>query len=306
MDLFFAPLQGYTDHVFRRIHHDLVGGVDAYFSPFLRWDGGKLRNKDLRDILPENNRGVPLVPQVIASGVDELAPLLDVVQQNGYDRVDINMGCPFPMQTGRGRGAALLAHPDRMETLLRESARRPELTVSVKMRIGFSEPEEGLRAVEMLNGFDISFLTIHPRLGTQHYKGQADMDAFAACMAVSRHPVVYNGDLVSTAQIDVLSRRFPDLKGVMLGRGLLARPTLAVEWRTGNPLSDDECLRRSLAMHDCLCEYAHNTLQGDHQVLARLQTFWEYQPPLMDKRVYKRLMKSKSLAGYEAVLRELR
>ena len=83
MDLFFAPLQGYTDHVFRRIHHDLVGGVDAYFSPFLRWDGGKLRNKDLRDILPENNRGVPLVPQVIASGVDELAPLLDVVQQNG-------------------------------------------------------------------------------------------------------------------------------------------------------------------------------------------------------------------------------
>ncbi len=113
-------MQGYTDHLYRSIHSRVAGGIDTYLSPFLRCDGGKVRNKDLRDIAPENNEGLDLVPQVIAADTDELAPLLDIVEQAGYNRVDLNLGCPFPLQTGRGRGAAALTHPDRIERMMQE------------------------------------------------------------------------------------------------------------------------------------------------------------------------------------------
>lgn len=298
MKLFFAPLQGYTDHHYRRLHHTLAGGVDTYFSPFLRWDGA-LRNKDLRDIQPDNNSGVPLVPQVICADGDELAHLLDVLQPLGYRQVDINMGCPFPLQTARGRGSALLARDETLASVLHEMERRPELTFSVKMRSGFTSVDEGLRCLQRLNDLPLQWVTLHPRLGRQQYKGTPDMEAFAQLASVCQHPVVYNGDLHSRQQIDDLQRTHPTLFGVMLGRGLLARPTLACEWRQQQDLTDSEVLQCSLRLHRQLYDEATRTLQGDQQILSRMRAYWEYQQPLIDKKVYKRLMKSGSCRNYE-------
>lgn len=305
MKLFFAPLQGYTDCLYRRVHHQTVGGVDAYFAPFIRWERGAVRNKDQRDIHPENNVGVPLVPQVIASDVDELRPLLDFVQTVGYRHVDINMGCPFPLQTACGRGAALLVHPDRITRMMEELHSRPELEVSVKMRSGFESGEEGLRAVEVLNEARLRFVTIHPRLGKQQYKGIPDREAFAMMMEQSAHPVVYNGDLTSVEDLEAVAKQFPGLYGVMVGRGLLACPTLGQEWRQGKRFSDEERLAATLAMHDPFYEEALRTLQGDHQVLSRMRAFWEYQQPLVPRKLYKRLMKTTSLRVYEEAVRSL-
>lgn len=305
MKLFFAPLQGYTDCLYRRVHHQIVGGVDAYCSPFIRWERGVVRNKDLRDIHPENNVGVPLVPQVIASDVDELRPLLDWIQTLGYRRVDINMGCPFPLQTACGRGAALLVHPDRITRMMEELHSRPELEVSVKMRSGFESVEEGLHAVEVLNEAQLRFVTIHPRLGKQQYKGIPDRETFAMMMEQSVHPVVYNGDLTSVEDFEAVAEQFSGLYGIMVGRGLLACPTLGQEWRQGRRLSIEERLAATHAMHDSLFEVALRTLQGDHQVLSRMHAFWEYQQPLVPKKLYKRLMKTTSLRGYEETVRSL-
>lgn len=305
MKLFFAPLQGYTDHIYRSIHNEVAGGIDEYFSPFVRCDGGTIRNKDLRDIAPESNCGVALVPQVIAAGVDELAPLLAVVEQAGYSRVDLNLGCPFPLQTGRGRGAATLANPDKVEQMMQELKRHGALKASVKMRPGFTSADEGLKTIEILNDFDLEYITIHPRLGKQQYKGQPDLEAFARLKEASRHPFVYNGDITSPDDIDRIASLFPDLHGIMIGRGLLARPTLAKEWRERREYSEGELLATSLEMHRRLYEYACRTLQGDQQVLARMQAFWEYQKPLVDKKVYKRLMKTASLRNYEEAVRSL-
>lgn len=305
MKLFFAPLQGYTDHIYRSIHNEVAGGIDEYFSPFVRCDGGTIRNKDLRDIAPESNCGVALVPQVIAAGVDELVPLLAVVEQAGYSRIDLNLGCPFPLQTGRGRGAAALANPDKVEQMMQELKRHGALKASVKMRIGFTSTDEGLKTIEILNDFDLEYITVHPRLGKQQYKGQPDLEAFARLKEASRHPIVYNGDITSPDDIDRIASLFPDLYGIMIGRGLLARPTLAKEWRERREYSEGERLATSLEMHRRLYEYACRTLQGDQQVLARLQAFWEYQKPLVDKKVYKRLMMTASLRNYEEAVRSL-
>ena len=305
MKLFFAPLQGYTDHTYRSIHNEVAGGIDEYFSPFVRCDGGTVRNKDLRDIAPENNCGVNFVPQVIAAGVEELAPLLNAVGQAGYRRVDLNLGCPFPLQTGRGRGAAALANPDKVGQMMQELKRHDTLKASVKMRTGFTSTDEGLKTIEILNDFDLQHITIHPRLGKQQYKGQPDLEAFARLKEASHHPVVYNGDITSTDDIGRIASLFPDLDAIMIGRGLLARPTLAKEWREGRERSEGERLATSLEMHRRLYEYACRTLQGDQQVLARMQAFWEYQKPLVDKKVYKRLMKTASLRNYEEAVRSL-
>ena len=305
MKFFFAPLQGYTDHSYRKVHNDIVGGIDAYFTPFLRYDGETLRNKDLKEIAFENNEGVNTVPQVIAADTNELIPLLDTVQNAGYSRVDINIGCPFPLQTAKGRGAAALAHPDRIERMMNELQKRDTLKTSVKMRAGFENASEGLRVIELLNKFELEFITIHPRLGKQQYKGLADRKLFKTMKELSHHRIVYNGDITELEHIDEIIRLFPDLSGIMIGRGLLARPTLAREWREGKVLSDAERLKISLGMHSRIFDIACHTLQGDQQVLSRMRAFWEYQKPLVDKKVYKRLMKTTSLRNYEEAVRNL-
>lgn len=305
MKFFFAPLQGYTDHSYRKVHNDIVGGIEAYFTPFLRYDGETLRNKDLKDIAFENNEGVNTVPQVIAADTNELIPLLDTVQNAGYSRVDINIGCPFPLQTAKGRGAAALAHPDRIERIMNELQKRDTLKTSVKMRAGFENASEGLRVIELLNKFELEFITIHPRLGKQQYKGLADRKLFKTMKELSHHRIVYNGDITELEHIDEITDQFPDLYGIMIGRGLLARPTLAIEWKEGKVLSDAERLKTSLEMHSRIFDRACRTLQGDQQVLSRMRAFWEYQKPLIDKKVYKRLMNTTSLRNYEEAVRNL-
>ncbi len=305
MKLFFAPLQGYTDHLYRNIHNQMMGGIDSYFSPFLRLEGSALRGKDLRDILPENNTGTPLIPQVIANGADELAPLLDVVQQLGYHRVDLNLGCPFPMQTSRGRGAALLARPEKVEELVREMEQRRELQFSVKMRSGMSSIDEGLCILRLLNDAPLDWITIHPRLCKQQYKGVPDRETFMHFLEISRHPIVYNGDITKAAQIDELQQVCPTLYGVMIGRGLLARPTLAQEWHDGEVRSDSDILALSLRMHSHLFDNACQRFQGDQQILSHMRAYWEYQQALLPRKSYKIIMRTTSLRNYEDAVASL-
>lgn len=287
----FAPLQGYTDAIYRRAHHECVGGVDEYYTPFVRMEKGEVRRKELRDTDPAANEGVPTVPQVIAKDGDEFARLCDALQGQGWDRIDLNMGCPFPMQVKAGRGCGLLQHPERVEEILREMQRRPEVTFSVKMRLGQESETEGLAVMPVINEMPLVHVTLHPRLGRQQYKGTADREAFQRFMNLSRHPMVYNGDLSSQQPaID------GQLKGVMLGRGLLARP-----WMLG----DKEPHEVVKAMHAIVYRHATEHLCGDSQILARLHAFWEYLD--IPHKQKKAIMKATTLPRYrEAVACALR
>ncbi|MBR4229465.1 MAG: tRNA-dihydrouridine synthase family protein [Bacteroidales bacterium] len=287
----FAPLQGYTDAVYRRAHWECVSGVDEYYTPFVRIEKGEVRRKDLRDTDPAANEGVPTVPQVIARDGDEFARLCDALQSQGWSRIDLNMGCPFPMQVKAGRGSGLLQHPVKVEEILREMQRRPEVTFSVKMRLGQESETEGLAVMPVINEMPLVHVTLHPRLGRQQYKGTADREAFQRFMNLSRHPMVYNGDLSSQQPaID------GQLKGVMLGRGLLARP-----WMLG----DKEPHEVVKAMHAIVYRHATEHLCGDSQILARLHAFWEYLDiPHKQKKAF---MKATTLPRYsEAVACALR
>ena len=293
----FAPLQGYTDAVYRRAHWECVGGVDEYYTPFVRIEKGEVRRKDLRDTDPERNAGVPTVPQVIAKDGEEFARLCDALQEQGWGRIDLNMGCPFPMQVKAGRGSGLLQHPERVEEIFKEMQRRPEVVFSVKMRLGEESEEEGMRVMPIVNEMPLIHVTLHPRLGRQQYKGVADREAFLRFAEVCRHPMVYNGDVLELRiengelKIGADAVESAKLKGVMIGRGLSARPWM---------LSDKEPHEVIMTMHAVVYRHATETLCGDSQILSRLHAFWEYLD--IPHKQKKAIMKATTLPRYrEAV-----
>lgn len=279
----FAPLQGYTDATYRRAHWECVGGVDEYYTPFVRIEKGEIRKKDLRDTNPEANEGVPTVPQVIARDGNEFARLCDALQEQGWRRIDLNMGCPFSMQVKAGRGSGLLQHPECVTEIHKEMLRRPEVTFSVKMRLGQMSESEGMAIMPIINEMSLTHVTLHPRLGQQQYKGTADMAAFERFKAMCKQPMVYNGDIVDLGSTTLS----PNLKGVMIGRGLLARPWM---------LSDKEPREVMKAMHTIVYRYATEHLCGDSQILSRLHAFWEY--PDIPHKQKKAIMKATTLPRY--------
>ena len=321
----FAPLQGYTDCVYRKAHHECVGGVDEYYTPFVRIEKGEVRKKDLRDTDPERNAGVPTVPQVIAKDADEFAWLCDALQEQGWGRIDLNMGCPFPMQVKAGRGSGLLQHPDRIEEIANEMQRRPEVLFSVKMRLGQESTDEGFAILPIINDIPLVHVTLHPRLGRQQYKGMVDMEAFGRFMEGCKHPMVFNGDLSQDTLLSQMqtSDSSPNLgeqhadavtlpaglKGVMIGRGLLARPWVLLGRQDAGGSKEEILDRQHLAgihydvlkqMHAKVYQYAVSNLCGDSQVLSRLHAFWEYLD--IDRKAKKAIMKATTLRRYnEAV-----
>jgi tRNA-dihydrouridine synthase len=306
LPIHFAPLQGYTDDAYRRIHHNLIGGIETYYTPFIRMEEGGLRSKEVRDIRPEYNEGVPVVPQIIMKSLKEFEYLTSEVAQRGYTRIDLNMGCPFPMQARHGRGAGLLAQTDIIRTIAQAIETRPNLRFSVKMRLGWEDKDEWRPVLEVLNTLPLTHITLHPRIGTQQYKGEVDMESFRAFYEACRHPLVYNGDIHTLDDIRSLEEAYPRLAGVMIGRGLLARPSLAIEYATEQEWSDEKQRKLLTDIHQALMEHWQPLMNSDAQLLNKLRTFWEYAEEVVGRKVYKKLMKSGSLKNYLGAVSEVK
>lgn len=305
LPIHFAPLQGYTDDVYRRIHHELIGGIRSYYTPFVRMEGGGVRSKDMRDIRPEFNEGVPVVPQIIVKSMKEFDYLTAIVEEKGYTRMDINMGCPFPMQAKHGRGAGLLAQVDTIGEMAKAMADKKHIRFSVKMRLGWENNDEWRPVLDILNDIPLEQITLHPRIGTQQYKGSVSMESFDEFQARCKHPLIYNGDVTSVEGIQALEKKYPDLAGIMIGRGLLARPTLAWEYASGKELPWEK--RRMILhdFHDRLKAHYETTANSEAQVHGRLRLFWEYMEEELGRKLYKKIMKAGNLKNYLSAVREV-
>ena len=301
----FAPLQGYTDDVYRRLHHQLIGGVDCYYTPFIRIEGGGVRSKDMRDIEPTYNEGVPVVPQIILKSLKEFDYLVNVVEEKGYKEIDLNMGCPFPMQAKHGRGSGLLAHLDVVEEVVKAIQAKQHLSFSVKMRLGWEDKEEWRPVLELLNGVPLKQITLHPRVGKQQYKGEVDMDAFQSFYELCKHPLLYNGDIMTVEAIRQMEAKYARLAGVMIGRGLLARPSLAAEYKEGRERLWQERCSQLMEMHERLKAHFEGIVNSDAQLHSKLRLFWEYMETEIERKAYKKLMKSGNLKNYLAAVQEI-
>ena len=306
--VYAAPLQGFTEAAWRNAHCRVFGGVEAYYTPFVRLEKGEIRNKDRREVSVSQNQVNSLIPQLIASEPDEMEQLVHFLLAEGYREMDVNMGCPFPLLTKRCKGSGILPHPDKVGGLLSVMSRFPEVSFSVKMRLGWQDADEWKALLPLLNESCVKQITLHPRIGKQQYKGTVDMESFTAFYDQCTLPLVYNGDLCSMDSISSVFQQFPRLKGVMLGRGLLADPSLAEAVMNGKVLERKQLYSKVLKMHELMFEqYARNIEGGDAQLLQKMKTMWEYLLPDLDKKARKAITKSTKLEVYrravEAALR---
>lgn len=303
LKLFMAPMQGYTDAPYRRFHADVYGAVDGYVTPFLRVERGDVRSRDMRDITSPLNDGLDVTPQIIFRDLEEFRFLVSAVADAGCSRVDLNLGCPFPPQCKKGRGAAMVERPDVMGRVMDEvAAMDGKLRFSVKMRLGLEDPRRWRDLLPLLNGGPLERITVHPRTAAGQYAGPLYPEEFGEMMSLSAHPVVYNGELHTSADIDAVATRFPGVEGVMTGRGLLARPSMIMEYRDGKELPERERIRLLLKFHSLLLDHYGGKLCGDAQLLAKMKPFWEYLEDEIGRKAWKTIHKSQSMTRYrEAV-----
>lgn len=271
-----APLEGVTKAVFRRAHRALFSGVDRYYSPFLSPSGdGVFSRRELMDVLPENNEGIPLVPQVLTGRAEHFAWAARLLSDMGWKTVDLNLGCPSGTVVSKHKGAGMLADPEELDRLLEgcfSAAARCGLALSVKTRIGLDSPERFPRILEVYDRYPMEELIIHPRLRCQFYRGRVDLEAFAHALSTGKNPVCYNGDLFTAADWAAFHARFPSVERIMLGRGLAANPALAEEVRGGPPLTTS----RLKAFHDEIYASYDETIPEDNNLLRRMKELWPY------------------------------
>ena len=174
---------------------------------------------------------------------------------------------------------------------------------SVKMRLGQNSPDEAFALLPLLNDTPLAHITLHPRLGKQQYKGAIDFNSFERFYNECKLPLVFNGDITTVSQINELERRYPKLAGIMIGRGLLARPSLAAEYKDTSP---QDLLGKILQMHQAIFDNACKTYQGDSQILSHTQPFWEYLEPNVPKKIFKKIKKAGKLSEYKEAIEMLR
>lgn len=301
LPIHFAPLQGYTEAAYRNAHTNTFGGITTYYTPFVRLERGAFRNRDMRDIEPEKNSTPHLIPQLIGADLDKAETILSLFIKRGYNEVDINMGCPFPILAKRHNGSGILPYPKEVEKLLEIVCKHPEISFSVKMRLGWEKADECLRLIPILNELPLKHIAMHPRLGKQQYKGDVDMEGFEIFAEACHHPMIYNGDIKSVEEIEQVQTRFPHLSGIMIGRGLLMNPALALEYKERRILSCEEMKEKLHKMHDQVYACYEEQIQGgDAQLLNKMKSFWEYLEPQIGHKAWKAIHKSTSLAKYRA------
>lgn len=287
-----APLQGVTDNVWRMAQHSVFGGVDAYYSPFMRVEHGEVRRKDLRDVEPDRNAGITLIPQILACQPEQALMMVDALKQRGYSRIDINLGCPFPPIALHRKGSGMLAYPDLVEALFRALAAVDGVEYSVKMRLGWDQPDQWRDVLPMMEIIRPVNIAVHPRIGKQQYKGDLDIGQFEGLLAVSSWPIVYNGGLRTVEDIEAVMSRYPNLAAVMVGSGLAANPGMFAPDAT----TDD--YRR---FHDLLVDgYTEQLNGGEAQLVRRLQDIWQTFLPGTGHKLFKAIRKSRTLDQYQA------
>jgi len=304
MNLYFAPMEGITTLIYRNVHRELFGGADFYYAPFISpSEQDKVNKKGIRDILPELNGDLPLRAQVLTRDGAAFSKFADKVKAIGYDEINLNFGCPAGTVVKKGRGSGFLKEPDAVESFLTEVFAENKIKISVKTRIGFSSAEEWKRLMEIYNKFPITLLTVHPRTREMLYGGVPHTEAFEYAYNVSKNPLCYNGNVFTVRDFELISDKFHDVEGVMLGRGAVKNPALFREIKGGKPLSTGELVKFS----DMLTEEYCKGIRSEVYTLHKLKEIWVYmlQNFPEEKKIAKAMKKASSLEDFKKAAESL-
>jgi tRNA-dihydrouridine synthase len=306
--LLSSPLQGFTDFRFRNAQNKIFGGIDTFYAPYIRLNGKMvIKSSYQRDLLPENNNTLEVIPQIITNDADEFLFVSKYVQELGYKELNWNLGCPYPMVTKCGMGSGLISNTEKINQILHKVHNESDILVSMKMRLGYDTTEEILHVFPILENYPIKNVAIHARIGKQLYKGGVHLDAFQQCIDTTKLKLYYNGDITTVAKFKEMQERFPTIDHWMIGRGLIADPFLPTMIKNNSFEYPKNKMELFSAFHDTLYEGYSESLSGSTHILLKMHHLWEYFSVIFSNphKVAKNIKKAKSIRNYEATVKEI-
>ena len=299
MRYYFAPMEGLTDSIYRRAHHEFFSGVDRYYMPFLSPTVHRaLTPREQRETPMADSVGFAAVPQLLTKVPEDFTWMAQQCKELGYDEVNLNLGCPSGTVTAKGKGSGMLRDLKALDEFLDSIFYKAPLPISVKTRIGFTSAEEWPALLDIFNKYPIKELTVHPRVRESFYKGPVDMDAFRYCVQHSKNPLCYNGDICCTADIEKIQKEY-GVEAVMIGRGLIADPGMLLPGGT-----DKQTL---LDFTDKLMEEYTVIFGSVRNAMFRMKENWSMIASRFEgsEKLKKRLQKTTSAEEFKAITREL-
>lgn len=306
--LLSSPLQGFTDFRFRNAFHKYFGGIDTFYSPYIKLNGKLvIKGSYERDILPENNSTLEVIPQIITNDAEEFLFVAKYVKELGYNELNWNLGCPYPMVAKCGMGSGLISNTERIHDILERVHNETDIIVSMKMRMGYENPTEILDVFPILEKYPIKNIAIHARIGKQLYKGGVDLDSFQRCLDVSKHKLYYNGDITSVAKFKMLQERFPSIDHFMIGRGLIADPFLPSMIKNDTTEYPKNRFEIFEEFHDTIYREYDAYLQGPTPIKMKMLGFWEYFSESFSnpQKTFKKIKKAGNQKHYEEAVKEI-
>ena len=295
MRYYFAPMEGLTDSIYRRLHHEYFGGVDRYYMPFLSPTQHQcLTHKEQRELPKADSEAFAAVPQILTKVADDFLWAAEVCADLGYEEVNLNLGCPSGTVVSKGKGSGMLRDCATLGAFLDEIYAKTPIKVSIKTRLGLEDPAEFPEILSLLNQYPIPELTVHPRVRKQFYNGDVNMDMFRYALAHSKNPLCYNGDILSKAQADAVE----GVDAVMIGRGLVGDPGM---------LAGGTDSKRLEAFHNALLEEYTAAFGGGRNAMFRLKENWHMLIVHFEgsEKLWKRLRKTTDLAEFRSITAEI-
>ncbi len=304
-ELVLAPIRGITDCHFRSLFNRYFPGFDSALAPFINPQRhSSFHPKQLKDVLPEENRSLAVVPQLLHTDPEDFLFLASRLQELGCKEVNWNLGCPAPMVTKKHRGSGLLPFPEEIISFLDQVIPRLPVQLSIKTRLGYADSEELFALLPRLDDYPLTEIIIHGRLGSQLYKGEIDREAFGRCLERSKQAIVYNGDITTKEIFIELQQQFPQVGKWMIGRGALANPFLPAAIKG---MEIPEQLAHLKSFHDELYSCYRELLDGPSHLLGRMKQLWLYLsaffPP--EQKSWKRIKKCRTELKYLEVVESL-
>ena len=304
MKYYLAPMEGITGYIYRNAYEKFFHNIDKYFTPFIIPNKSRsLKTKELRDVLPENNKGMNVVPQILTNDSESFIITSRKLQELGYNEVNLNLGCPAGTVVSKNRGSGFLARREELDMFLEEIFKMDDMKISIKTRIGKEAPEEFYQLIKIYNKYPIEELIIHPRTQKDFYGNTPNLEVFKDALALSTNPLCYNGDIFTVDDNDKLIKTFKEVKTVMLGRGIIANPGLMNEIKN-NTIIDKYVLKE---FHDEILNRYLELLNDDKNALFKMKELWSYMIYIFSdsKKYAKKIKKSQKLSDYKEAVSSL-
>lgn len=293
MRYYFAPMEGLTDSIYRRIHHKYFPGVDRYYMPFMSPTVHRsLTPREERELPYADSEAFHAVPQLLTKVSADFLWAAEQCRDRGYDEVNLNLGCPSGTVVAKGKGSGMLRDTEALHRFLDEIFSGAPLPISVKCRLGIEDPNEFPAILDIFNRYPIKELTLHPRVRKAFYKGSVNMEMFRYCAENSKNPLCFNGNLYSKSDISAFSAQFPEIEAVMLGRALIADPGMLSEGGT--------TAEKLEPFYDELLDAYTREFGGPRNAMFRLKENWRMVICLFDsnEKLKKRLLKTTDIAEF--------